>query len=121
MAYYDLLETPLGTLFVGGSEAGLHRIEWVDGPREEAEVIALLEVDADAPAQRDLDMAKPAIEASTDTMRGAPALPAIPIPRKAKLPVINAVKTFPRARKLTASTAPDEIVSALSRPLRTET
>src|SRR5262249_43278469 len=33
-------------------------------------------------------------------------------------PVINAVKTFPRARKLIASTAPDETVSAASSQLR---
>jgi hypothetical protein len=58
--------------------------------------------------------AKPAIDARTDTIRGAPALPAIPIPRKAMFPVINAVKIFPRARKLIASTAPEETVSALS-------
>lgn len=42
MAYYDLLETPLGTLFIGGSEAGVHRIEWVDGPDEEADAVAQL-------------------------------------------------------------------------------
>ncbi len=44
-------------------------------------------------------------------MLGAPGLPAIPNPRKAMFPVMNAVKTLPRARKLTASTAPDETVS----------
>jgi methylated-DNA-[protein]-cysteine S-methyltransferase len=70
MAYYDLLETPLGTLFIGGSEAGLHRIEWVEGAREEAEVIALLEVDAGAPAQRDPKLAAPAVKALSDYFEG---------------------------------------------------
>src|SRR6266545_5053182 len=65
--------------------------------------------------------AKQAIDARTDTILGAPVLPAIPIPRKAMFPVINAVKTFPRARKLIASTAPDETVSASSSQLRTLT
>jgi hypothetical protein len=55
--------------------------------------------------------AKPAIDARTDTMRGA-GLPAIPIPRNATLPVMNAVKTFPNPRKLIASIAPDETVRA---------
>src|SRR5262247_3606258 len=45
---------------------------------------------------------------------GASGWLAIPIPRKATFPVINAVKTFPRARKLIASTAPEETVSAAS-------
>src|SRR3954466_3927488 len=62
--------------------------------------------------------AKPAIDARTDTTRGAPGWPASPSPRKAIFPVINAVKIFPKARKLIASTAPDESVSAASSQLR---
>ena len=50
-----------------------------------------------------------------------PVVLAIAIPRKATLPVTKAVKTFPKARKLTASTAPDETVSASSNLLRTST
>lgn len=63
MAYYDLLETPLGTLFVGGSEAGLHRIEWVDGPREQARAVAQVELAAGVPAHRDRDLAMTAVYA----------------------------------------------------------
>lgn len=61
MAYYDLLETPLGTLFIGGSDAGLHCIEWVDGPREEARAIALVELAAGEPAHRGGDLAMTAV------------------------------------------------------------
>src|SRR5215470_6558226 len=64
--------------------------------------------------------AKAAIDARTDTMRGA-GLPAIPIPRNATFPVMNAVKTFPNPRKLIESIAPDERVRASKSPLRTPT
>src|SRR5260221_7010132 len=40
--------------------------------------------------------------------------PATRSPRNAMFPVMKAEKTLPRARKLIASTAPDEIVKALS-------
>lgn len=36
-AVYDLLETPLGTLFIGASERGLHRIEWLSAEGEAEE------------------------------------------------------------------------------------
>src|SRR5438128_4967445 len=47
------------------------------------------------------------------TAPGAPA-PATRSPRNAMFPVMKAEKTLPRARKLIASTAPDETVNALS-------
>ena len=53
-------------------------------------------------------------------MRGT-GLPAIPIPRNATLPVMNAVKTFPNPRKLIESIAPDETVRPSRSQLRTPT
>src|SRR5438045_1451640 len=61
--------------------------------------------------------AKPTIDVSTATAPGPPA-PAIRNPRNAMFPVMKAEKTLPRARKLMASTAPDETVNALSRMSR---
>lgn len=63
MAYYDLLETPLGTLFIGGSEAGLHSIEWVDEEREQARVVAELELAAGTPAHHAPALAMTAVSA----------------------------------------------------------
>src|ERR1700730_13840647 len=62
--------------------------------------------------------AKAAIEARIATAPGA-AAPATRSPRNAIFPVMNAEKTLPRARKLIASTAPDETVNAFSSRSRT--
>src|SRR5215218_1672502 len=62
--------------------------------------------------------AKKASETLTLTTLGPPA-PAVTSPRNTKFPVMKAVKTFPRPRKLMASTAPDETVNAISNRLRT--
>ena len=61
----------------------------------------------------------PAIDARAAIILGASAWPAMPMPRKAKFPVMNAVNTLPKARKLIASTAPDETVSVNRRRSRT--
>jgi len=62
--------------------------------------------------------AKATSDARTDTTRGM-GLPAIPIPRNATFPVMNAVKTFPNPRKLIESIAPDEKVRPSRSQLRT--
>lgn len=79
MAYYDLLETPLGTLFIGGSEAGVHRIEWVDGPDEEADAVAQLELDAGAAARRDPARARVAVRALRAYFEGHSTSFALPL------------------------------------------
>jgi methylated-DNA-[protein]-cysteine S-methyltransferase len=63
MAYYDLVETPLGTVFVGGSAAGLHRMDFVTDRRDEAHYVARLERDAREPVSRDPQAARAAVEA----------------------------------------------------------
>lgn len=64
-AYYEILDTPVGALFVGGSNAGLHRVDFLDGDghgvRSLERCLAALERDADGPARRDPAAARPAV------------------------------------------------------------
>lgn len=54
-AWYDLVESPVGTLFVGGSAAGVHRVEFLDSPRDEERYAVRLSVDSGLPARRDAE------------------------------------------------------------------
>lgn len=79
MAYYELVETPLGQVFVGGSAAGLHRMDFVTERRDEAHYVARLERDAGEPAVRDAAQARAAVEAVRAYFDGVPgALEALP-------------------------------------------
>ncbi|MEX2446232.1 MAG: methylated-DNA--[protein]-cysteine S-methyltransferase [Dehalococcoidia bacterium] len=53
MAYYDIVESPLGPVLIGGSVAGLHRIEFLRDGLDEERCLALLERDAGEPPVRD--------------------------------------------------------------------
>lgn len=72
-AAYDLIDSPVGTLFVGVSPAGLHRVEFVDAARDEAALAPLLARDAGATpsveATRDAAHAYPALQAAIDALR----------------------------------------------------
>ena len=57
MTYYDTLESPIGTLFVGGSADGVHRIDFLRDTRDLEACIARLEKDAGAAATRDAGVA----------------------------------------------------------------
>lgn len=74
MAFYDLLETPLGTLFIGGSAAGLHRMEFIEdgdtGARSLTSMLERLERDAGGPAVRDEDGACEAARQMTEYLLG---------------------------------------------------
>ncbi len=63
MAYYDILPTPLGDVFIGGSAQGIHRVEFIDGDRNEAYYAALLALDAAEPAIPAPRLAREAVEA----------------------------------------------------------
>ena len=57
MSYYDVFDSPAGLVFVGGSGAGLHRIDFLDQslnrPRDEPACAALLERESgEAPGAR---------------------------------------------------------------------
>lgn len=62
-AWYEIMETPLGPLFIGGSAAGLHRVDFLRDGRDELWCIARLEAEAPAPtpALRDPDTAAKAV------------------------------------------------------------
>lgn len=57
MSYYDILESPLGPVFIGGSDAGLHRVDFLGSPQrdglDEAGAVALLERECGETARRD--------------------------------------------------------------------
>ena len=52
MASFDILDTPVGPLFVGASAEGVHLIKFVDQRESEAVLIAELEAAAGEPATR---------------------------------------------------------------------
>lgn len=53
MTYYDTLDSPIGTILVGGSEAGVHRIDFLRDAADLERCIAALERDGGEPPRRD--------------------------------------------------------------------
>ena len=72
MAWYDVLDCELGTLFVGGSGAGLHRVNFLRGKHALDDEVQSLEADSGEPAERDPEAARPALEALAAYFGGAP-------------------------------------------------
>jgi len=76
-AWYDVIDTPLGALFVGGSARGLHRIDFLRDERnghpgtfDEEHWASRLEADAGGPAVRDADATAAATSAVLEFMAG---------------------------------------------------
>ena len=63
MAWYDVMTSPLGGVFVGGSARGLHRVDFIGGTCDEARYAELLARDAAEPAMRAPALAAAAVEA----------------------------------------------------------
>ena len=62
MSWYEVMLTPVGALFVGGSDAGLHRVEFMDSAHDLERFTHRLVGDAhDAPG-RDADAARAVVE-----------------------------------------------------------
>ena len=59
MAYYDLYDSPLGSIFIGGSERGLHRVAFQTEDTDLPDLVRLLEEDAGEPAGLDREGARP--------------------------------------------------------------
>ncbi len=57
MSWYDIIETPLGALFVGGSAESVHRVDFVTERRDEDELRARLEREAGEEPARDVEAA----------------------------------------------------------------
>jgi methylated-DNA-[protein]-cysteine S-methyltransferase len=118
MAYYDLVETPLGTVFVGGSAAGLHRVDFVTDRRDEAQYRASLARDAGEPVECDPERARVAVEAVRAYFAGEPTafecLPPLAARGTAfQLQVWEALRTIERGATATYG----EVASAIGRPL----
>ncbi len=69
-AWYDLTESPVGLLFVGGSSAGVHRVEFLDGPQDEERHAVRLSVDSGLPTRRDVEGAAPVLAQLADYFAG---------------------------------------------------
>jgi methylated-DNA-[protein]-cysteine S-methyltransferase len=79
VAYYEVLESPLGPIFVGGSAAGVHRIDFLGEVRDEADEVRRLERDAAEPAARDARAAAPVVAALRAYFAGASGEFALPL------------------------------------------
>jgi methylated-DNA-[protein]-cysteine S-methyltransferase len=71
MAYYDLYDSPLGPIFIGGSAKGLHRVEFQTEDTDLPTLVALLEEDAGEPAGLDREGARAARMALASYFAGA--------------------------------------------------
>lgn len=117
MAYYDLVETPLGTVFVGGSADGVHRIDFITDRRDAEHYVERLERDAHEPAERDPQAASVAVEAvrayfagDESAWDGLPPLAARGTEFQAQ--VWRALASIPRGTTVTYG----DIATAIGRP-----
>jgi O-6-methylguanine DNA methyltransferase len=63
MAFYDVLPSPLGGIFVGGSARGLHRVDFISTPPDEGHLVARLASEAGEPVMHAPGLASPAVDA----------------------------------------------------------
>jgi len=71
MAYYDLYDSALGPIFIGGSERGLHRIAFQSEDFDLPALVRALEEDAGEAAGLDREGARPAHMALASYFAGA--------------------------------------------------
>ena len=116
VAWYGILEaSPLGPVFAGGSDAGVHRIDFLGAGRSLDGELALLERDAGEPAARDPEAARPALEALAAWFADAarwPELPLAPRGTPFQLRVWERLRAIPRGG--TASYG--EVAAGVGRP-----
>ena len=87
MAYYDLYDSPLGPIFIGGSERGLHRVAFQTEDEDLPTLVRLLEEDTGEPAGLDREGARPARMALAAYFAGASSDFELPLaPRGDALP-----------------------------------
>jgi len=82
MAYYDLLETPLGTLFIGRCAAGYSRLEFIEATGHTHTLessLARLEREAGEPVRRDPEAVAEAVAQFTEYFAGARATFDLPL------------------------------------------
>lgn len=62
MSYYDIVESPVGAVYIGGSDEGIHRVDFVAGADEERRFLGLLERNSGAVPHADPLAARAAVE-----------------------------------------------------------
>lgn len=115
MAWYDILDSPIGQVFAGGSDAGVHRIDFLGAGRPTGDVLAMLERDAGEPAARDPGAARPAAEALAAWFGDAarwPELPLAPRGTPFQLRVWERLRAIP----LGATASYGEVAADVGRP-----
>ena len=71
MAWYDIYDSPLGPIFVGGSDKGVHRVAFQSQDEDLPELVRQLEGDAGEPAGLDREAARPVLTALASYFAGA--------------------------------------------------
>ena len=117
-AYYHIVDSPLGPMFIGGSAAGLHRIDFIDSPdgrRSEAGYLVRLVKEAGGAPSRDAKAAARAAEQLAEYFAGRRTrfdLPLTPRGTAFQLAVWQALRGIPHGE--TASYG--AIARAIGRP-----
>jgi methylated-DNA-[protein]-cysteine S-methyltransferase len=115
MSYYDILESSVGAVYVGGSEAGIHRIDFVGDAHEESHFLERLERDSGSVPQEDPRSARLAVEQLRAYFAGERFefdLPLAPRGTLFQLQVWEALRTIPYG----ATTSYGAIAKAIGRP-----
>ncbi|MDA0352180.1 MAG: methylated-DNA--[protein]-cysteine S-methyltransferase [Chloroflexi bacterium] len=115
IAYFDVLETPVGPLFVGGSSAGVHIIKFVDQRESAAVLVAELEAAAGEPATRDRGASAVAVRQLEEYFAGTRVefdLPLAPRGTPFQLGVWAALRTIPPGE----TTSYGAIAEAIGKP-----
>jgi methylated-DNA-[protein]-cysteine S-methyltransferase len=115
MSYYDILECPVGAVYIGGSEAGIHRIDFVGDASEESRYLERLERESGSVPQEDPRAARVAVEQLREYFAGERLefdLPLAPRGTPFQLEVWQALRTIPYG----ATTSYGAIARAIGRP-----
>jgi methylated-DNA-[protein]-cysteine S-methyltransferase len=62
MSYYGIFESPVGAVYIGGSDEGIHRVDFVGDAGEEARFFERLERDSGSAPREDASVARFAME-----------------------------------------------------------
>ena len=73
MAYYELFQSAIGPIFIGGSDKGLHRVDFLLEDRPLRSLVERLEQDLDETAGLDREATRPALTALAAYFTGASA------------------------------------------------
>ena len=79
MSDYTVLDSPLGPVFIGASAAGVHQIDFLHDPADEATYRARLEAETGEPAQRGGSAVAAAVQQLGEYFAGARATFDLPL------------------------------------------